>query len=672
MRLILIDNLLYEDLYTVPKYDLQPHLGLLSLVSVARAAGHEAEIYDPKLDLVRGVLRLHAALYREMAERILARNPDVVGFTALGCNFNCVAKVAAQIKLLQPGMPVLLGGPHATILHREILERFPSFDLIARNEAEQTLPPLLEQLEDKDFEGLVGVSYRSHLGRVVCNPGSPIIEELDSLPVPAYDSYPLAELELSTIRVEAGRGCPFSCTFCSTASFFGRSFRLKSADRLLAEMDYLHQAYGFTDFKLNHDLFTVNRKKVVQFCEAMLGRSYTWGCSARVDCVDADLLELMWRAGCRGIYFGIESGSERMQAVSRKRLDLTLVEPTVDVTTRLGMTTITSFITGYPEECADDQEKTLDMAGRLFCRPDELTVSQLHLLTPEPGTQLMVEYGHRLDFDGHVTDFNFPQLEPDDKEILRNNPDIFGNHHYFPSELPRHRHIFVTSIWNSLRIAGRIPLDYSLRAFSGRLSRLIDEAFGWYCRTQPTLWAVNIDHLIAFFSERFGSRHHLVSVFRYAAAVRVLRESTGRPRMEPPGTTCGDPRNVLLEIPRTVRILRAVHDCVSLFEMASGIKDRLLDDEEVGPLHDLLLIRNARLGKHKMTRDTEVATYVIDTVTADMLDQFVQPKSYWRFCSEVAQFDDAPFAVWEDIEQLCRKGVLQPVSLTEVSLVAAE
>ena len=90
-------------------------------------------------------------------------------------------------------------------------------------------------------------------------------------------------------------------------------------------------------------------------CHAMLERNYTWSCSARVDCVDPELLELMWEAGCRDIYFGIEAGSARMQAISRKRLDLDLVEPTLDVTSRLRIRTVTSFITGYPEEEKEDR-----------------------------------------------------------------------------------------------------------------------------------------------------------------------------------------------------------------------------------------------------------------------------------------------------------------------------
>jgi radical SAM superfamily enzyme YgiQ (UPF0313 family) len=497
MRFVLVDNLIYEGPHTAPKFDLQPHLGLLSLAAVARANGHEPEIYDPKLDLLNGRLQFDPSLYQKLALRILERRPDVVGFTALGCNFNCVVKVADHIKQLVPDLPVLLGGPHATILHREILERFRSFDLVVRNEAEQTLPPLLDRLPGKDIGDLPGVSYRNRNGEVICNSGSPIIEDLDQLPVPAYDCYPIRELGLAGIRVEAGRGCPFSCTFCSTASFFGRSFRLKSTARLLAEMDGLNSIYGFNAFRLNHDLFTVNRKKVVDFCHAMLERNYTWSCSARVDCVDSELLELMWQAGCRDLYFGIESGTARMQEISRKRLDLELVEPTLNITSRLGIRTVTSFITGYPEEEKEDQDSTVNLAARLLCRPDRLNESQLHLMVPEPGTQLIAEYGNQLFYDGYITDFNFPRLESDDRSLLVADPVIFANHHYFLSKLPRDRHVFVTSAWSALRKAGRTVIVDILQTF-GTLSTFMDEAYAWRATRPHSTGPVSVEDIVAF------------------------------------------------------------------------------------------------------------------------------------------------------------------------------
>lgn len=661
MRLTFVDNLIYNGSPSAPSYDLQPHLGLLSLVAVARGAGHEAEVYDPKYDLVRGELRLDATLYERMAARILARDPDIVGFTALGCNFHCVVNVAAHLKRLRPALPILLGGPHATILHREILSRFAAFDVVVRNEAEATLLPLLARLGDMELENLPGVSYRSPHGDLVCTAGAPLIENLDELPVPAYDCYPLAALGLNTIRVEAGRGCPFACTFCSTASFFGRTYRLKSVPRLLAEMDGLHRAYGYTDFKLNHDLFTVNRKKVMAFCEALYEREYTWGCSARVDCVDEELLAAMWRAGCRNVYFGIEAGSARMQRISQKRLDLALVDPMLDESTRLGMKTTASFITGYPEEELDDQAATLDFAARLACRRGTLTDSQIHLLTPEPGTQLMARYGDGLRYDGHVSDFNFPHLDPRDDELIARDPAIFANHHYFPSVLPRERHVFVSSAWVALFDLGRPVLGYALRWFDGRLSVFLDEAFAWHARTAPRSWNVDLALLSAFVSARFGERHHLASLFRYAVATTEASRSAAQPPAEAFAVD-RDPQETPLVLVSGAVVLRGVHECVGLLErIASDAADAAFDDASAGARGDLLLVpRPAEPGRRD--RGT-VVTYQIDAATADLLERFRQPKSYWACCAEIADEPAGRFPDWHDLQGLRELGVLRTAAL---------
>ena len=144
-----------------------------------------------------------------------------------------------------------------------------------------------------------------------------------------------------------------------------------------------------------HDLFTVSRKKVLEFCDAVAGSGYTWKCSARMDCVDDALLEAMYQSGCREIYYGIEAGTERMQVISQKKLDLALFNPTLDVTQRLGMPATVSFITGFPQEEQEDQDGTLDLMGSCFYRNSTPLNVQLHLLMPEPGTQLRCGIGQQ-------------------------------------------------------------------------------------------------------------------------------------------------------------------------------------------------------------------------------------------------------------------------------------
>jgi hypothetical protein len=248
------------------------------------------------------------------------------------------------------------------------------------------------------------------------------VDDLDSLPITSYDYYPVRDLGLDLMRIEAGRGCPFACTFCSTAGFFQRSFRIKSAERLVRELDLLHARYGVSEFKLDHDLFTVNRRKIVEFCEAVTGRGYRWRASARVDCVDAALLTTMAEAGCAGLYFGIETGSARMQQICQKRLDLDLVQPMLDAAAALGIESTASFITGYPEETEADQNDTLDMLGRCF-RPGCLP--QLHILAPEPGTPMFERRHDTIAYDGYGGPFNASLIGDDDLRTVLEQADIF-------------------------------------------------------------------------------------------------------------------------------------------------------------------------------------------------------------------------------------------------------
>ncbi len=564
MRVVFVDNLLLENGRAENLY-LQPHLGLISLIAVANGAGHTAWLYDPKVDLASGRLNVGEPLYREIADRLLEKDPDVVGFTSLGCTFICAVKIARHLKARKPGLPILLGGPHATILDREILSAFGEFDVIVRNEAELTLLPVLDGLFGGDLSRIPGITYRS-AGGVAANPGEPLIADLDTLPFPAFDSYPLASLALPYIQIEAGRGCPFKCSFCSTATFFGRRYRLKSPQRIGAEMDHLHARYGFTHFALTHDLFTVDRRKVLAFCRFLQGKGYTWQCSARMDCVDDELLAEMAASGCRSIYYGVETGSPRMQKIVDKHLNLDLVEPRLAATRRLGMTATASFITGFPEEEQSDQDETLDMVGRcLALHPQGVTV-QIHLLTPEPGTGLTQRLGHALEYDGHVTEYISPTVEEDDASIMQGHPGIFMNHHYYPTVVPRRRHVFVTSANLALQTFGSELVAHLTEFYEGRFSRLLEDMDRWFVATGRT-GPCDGELVCAYVRDRWKD-HYLVSLFEYLQSARSLsRASVGaaprpvrRPLVAQPRVVLSPRAAALTDIHNAPRILEALSE----------------------------------------------------------------------------------------------------------------
>lgn len=618
MNLVLVDNLVMPDEGSLEFLDVHPHLGLLALAAVAEPHGHTVQIIDPKRLIKSGKLAYDATLYQLAAKKILDQRPEAVGFTALGCSFLFALNVAALLKTREPELPILLGGPHATMLHRQILERFPQFDIIVRYEADEIFPAVLQNLETRDFAAIPGLSWRGARGGVQhFNQGAPKVENLDSLPITNYDHYPVAELELDLLRVEAGRGCPFLCTFCSTASFFQRSFRLKSAERLVTELDRLHERYGFVDFKLDHDLFTVNKRKILEFCEAVKDRHYRWRASARVDCVDTELLTRMSQAGCVGLYFGIETGSARLQQIAKKRLDLTLVEPTLRLSKELGIETTASFITGYHEETEADLADTLDLVGRCFS-PSCLT--QLHMLAPEPGTPMFDQLGDKLEYDGYAGPYNAFLVGPDDEALVLEHADIFSTYHYYPAAMPRAEYKFAVEAVDILRRVGPTIVKYLLRAYEGKLSKLVFAVRDWASRKG---WERLPDAQMIedFVSETFGSRHHLTSLFRFALCAH---KASSNHVAEVDARTSFDPHQ-LYTIGPHVQVLSDLHDCDRLIERIKQQPEaeRLLDDAETGERISYLISFN---------QETAVG-YQIDEGLEAMLTFFTEPRS----CSEVTE-----------------------------------
>ena len=559
MRLTLVDNLVLPEVRDLHLLDTHPHLGLLSLAAAATAAGHQVDIYDPKRLIRAGKLPYDQTLYERVADALLREGPDAVGFTTLGCSFLFVVGVGRALERRAPDLPLLLGGPHATMLARPILDRYSPFDIVVRHEAEKTFPAVLANLESREFAGIPGVTWRGYAG-VEETSGSPRVDDLDTLPQLDYDLYPVRELGLDLLRVEAGRGCPFACTFCSTATFFQRRYRLKSPERIIAEMDALRNRYAPREFKLDHDLFTVDRRKVRAFCDAIDGCGHQWRVSARVDCLDEELLERMAAAGCIGLYLGVETGSRRMQKVSAKRLNLDLVKPTLDLCERLGIEATASFITGYPEEIGEDQDATLRMLGDCFRRPAVACLPQLHILTPEPGTPLFEQLGDAMQFDGYATPFNSWLLCPEDRQEVLRGPAIFASYHYYPGALPRESHVAVVETVDLLRLLDRRILSALIGLHSCGLAELVRHLIAM---KPAAAQAPGVHELEDYVRGRFGDDHPVTSAVRYALFVDPAASSTADESASAPAPADLAGR---YRLPASARVLHGVHDCGAVLE----------------------------------------------------------------------------------------------------------
>jgi radical SAM superfamily enzyme YgiQ (UPF0313 family) len=409
-----------------------PPLGVLSLAAVLKARGVHTEVID--LDLIWVQSRYSSeTLLRRITAAVRTSRPRILGLGTICNSYPLTIRLANRLKDDFPHTPIVLGGPQASLVDVATLNAFPFIDFVLRGEAEESFPMLVDSLLAGDsLTRQRGLTFRDGT-RLQRNPDAAPIRNLDTLPFPSFGDYANVP-QWPSLPLEIGRGCPFSCRFCSTSGFFGRRYRLKSVDHVICEMNLLSNRYGIRAFDLIHDMFTVDPGRVTAFCRRLrdLGSPYTWTCSARTDCVDRTLIKTMRDAGCVGIFFGIETASPRLQRVIHKGLDLDEARAVLKNCDRLGIETTASLIVGYPTESARELEATLSF----FVRTSRLdrADAQLHVLAPLPSTSLEAEYRSRLTFDEEAADI--PEFGAGqgatDRFLIKKHPDVFSNFYEFP------------------------------------------------------------------------------------------------------------------------------------------------------------------------------------------------------------------------------------------------
>ena len=186
MKITFVQNFLLDSTGSPSENYLYPHLGLISLIAEIENSRHVSFLYDPMLQLHKGRLTLDSSIYGDVASQLLETEPDAIGFTALGCNFVAVVKIARQIKQQSPKTLVLLGGPHSTVLESPIMTKFTDFDVLVRGEAEKTIVPLLDALDSgQELSAIRGISYRDG-SRVCRSPVDAGVMDVDRLRMAAF------------------------------------------------------------------------------------------------------------------------------------------------------------------------------------------------------------------------------------------------------------------------------------------------------------------------------------------------------------------------------------------------------------------------------------------------------------------------------------------------------
>lgn len=410
-------------------------IGTLILASILRNAGLSVEILPLG---IFGEINDDLDRFLTIAEhRILNKNAKIVSFYTRCDIYHIDIRIAERIKQRNKHLQIVFGGPQSDLCAEDTLRAFDCVDFICRGEGETTVLPFFTSLlQDCPDYSIPGLAYKNG-EEIILNPRPKHLDDFSDVSPIDYSLLEEAGDRLSGtgMEIDVGRGCPFSCTFCSTKSFWNRNYRLKSPELIVAEMTRLHEKFQIEDFDFEHDMFTMNRNRVIQICEMIMKLPFRvrWTCSARLDCLDEELIDIMYSAGFRGVYIGIESGSTRIQKLINKNLDLSRAESIVSYLDHKNIRTTVSFIYGFPEETEEDLSQTIALWIKLSRYP---TVGfQWHLLAFFPGTELESKYRGQLSpvekFSNETGDFGATEC----MDMINANPTVFPQYRSYKTTL---------------------------------------------------------------------------------------------------------------------------------------------------------------------------------------------------------------------------------------------
>jgi len=280
---------------------------------------------------------------------------------------------------------IIAKGAHFYEFDKKVLLNFNDLDLVIRGEPELVIE---EIVKGKDFKKIKGISYRKGK-KIYRNRERPFLENLDTLPFPARHLlnnklYRFPDSNFPYALILTSRGCPYNCIFCLVGKVSGKKLRIRSVENVLQEIESCINDHQFKTFFFRADTFTWKKDWVIEFCNQIIKKNLKirWGTNSRVDTLDKKIINLMKKAGCDVIGFGIESGSQEILNKMKKGITLGQSRKAVALCHQYGIKTLLFFVLGLPWESEKTIKETIDFAKEL---PG--TFYNFSIAYPFPGTE---------------------------------------------------------------------------------------------------------------------------------------------------------------------------------------------------------------------------------------------------------------------------------------------
>ena len=365
-----------------------PPLGILYLAAVLKERGIEVSVLDQP---AKGFT------IEETVKWVEKENPDILGFSTFASSGRTAALISNEVKKKNPNIVIVFGNYYATFNPERILRKYPSVDIIARGEGENIVIDLVNCLRNKGkLKEVLGITFRNKNG-VISTLDHPLIRDLDSLPFPDRN---LIDVEYHSMVVGANvapnkftsivssRGCVYRCRFCSCRQFARTTWRSRSVKNIMEELHFL-ASEGYKQFIFVDDSFTLNQKRVIKLCRSMRKEKIDmeWICEGRVDNCSYEMLREIAKAGCKVMYFGIESANQRILNYYNKQITPQQSKTAVKAARKAGIDVIMgSFIVGAPDETRGEIQNTIEFAKQI-----PIDFPQFNILGVYPGTDIWNE-----------------------------------------------------------------------------------------------------------------------------------------------------------------------------------------------------------------------------------------------------------------------------------------